>query len=100
MDFLESRQYWRRIPHVRDGVAHFDFLRAFDVGRHVTGLANFELLADVWLWIEAADFLDFDIFARVQQLNLHSRLQFAIEDPNMSDNAFVRVEIRIESERL
>ena len=72
MNFQKARQCRRRIPRVRDGVAHFHLLRAFDVRRHVTRLAHFQFLADVRFGIEAADFLDLHIFARMKQLHVLS----------------------------
>src|SRR5207249_8423396 len=64
------------------------------------GLADFQFLPHVRLWIETADFLHFHGLPRVQQFHLHSRFQFAIKDAHVSDDAFVGVEIRIEAERL
>ena len=73
MDFLEARQRRRRMPRIGDRVAHLHFLRALDIGGDVAGLADLELLAHVRLGIEAADFLDLDVLAGVQQLDLHAR---------------------------
>ena len=100
MNLLEARQRRRRIPRVGDGVAHLHFLRALDVGGDVAGLADLQLLAHVRLGIEAADFLDLHVLARVQQLDLHARLQFAVEDAHVGHHAFVGVEIGIEAQRL
>ena len=73
MNFLEAGQDGRRVFRVGDGVAHFDVLGAFDVGRHVAGFAHLQFFADVRFGIEAADFLDFDGFAGVQELDVHAR---------------------------
>ena len=51
------------MPRIGDRVAHFDFQRAFDVGGHVTGFADLELVADVWLGIEAAHLFHLDMLA-------------------------------------
>ena len=85
---------------VGDGVAHLHFLGALDVGRHVAGLADFEPLAHVGLGIEAADFLDLHVLAGMEQLDLHPRLQLAVEDAHVGHHAFVSIEIGIEPERL
>src|SRR5256885_12280250 len=50
-------------------VAHLDLGRAFDVRGEVARLAQLELLTRVRLGIEAADFLDLDVLAGVQQLH-------------------------------
>ncbi len=100
MEFLEPGQDGRRVSGVGDGVAHLDFLGALDVGGHVAGFAGLQFLADVGFGIEAADFLDFDGFAGVQQFDVHARLQFAVEDADMGDDAFVGVEVGIEAEGL
>ena len=100
MDFLEARQYARRIPRVRDRVAHLHFLRRFDVRREISRLAHFQFLADIRLRIETADLLDLHIFAGMQQLHLLPGLQFAVKDAHMRDHALVSVEKRIERQRL
>ena len=97
MNFLEARQHRRRIARVGDRVAHLHFRRALDVRREITRLADFQFLARVRFRIEAADFLHLDIFAGVQQFHLLAGLQFAVENADVRDDAFVSVEIRIET---
>ena len=65
MNFLEAGQFGRRKLRVGERVAHLHFFRALDVRGEITGLADFEFLADVGLRIEAADFLDLDHLAGV-----------------------------------
>src|SRR5690348_18451125 len=55
MNFLKTGQHWRWIARLGNCVAHFDFLRAFDVRRHVAGFANFEFITEIRFWVEAAD---------------------------------------------
>ncbi len=100
MNFLEARQDARRVPRVGDGVAHLHLSRRLDVGREITGFAHFQFFAHVGLGIEAADFLDLDVFAGVEQLHLHARLQFAVEHADMRDDALVGVEQRVKRQRL
>ena len=100
MNFLKSRKRRRRIARVGDSITHLHLLRAFDVGGHVAGLAHFEPLAHVWLGIEAADLFDFDRFTRMQQFHLHARLELAVEDTDVSNDAFISIKIRIEPQSL
>jgi len=100
VDFLESRQGGRRVARVGDGVPHLDLQRALDIGGHIAGLAAFEPFAHVRLRIKAAHFLDLHILAGMEQLDLHSRLQLAIEHAHVGDHAPVSVEIAIKPQRL
>ena len=100
MDFLEPGQRRRRVAGIRDRVAHFDLLRAFDIGGEVTGLALLEFLAHVRFGIKAADFLDLDVFSRVEEFDCQSGVKLAVENPHMRDHALVGVEIRVEPQRL
>src|SRR5437899_8002445 len=100
MNLLEAWQGGRGMARVRYRVAHFDFLRAFDIRGKIAGFAPLQLLARVWLRIEAADFLHLDVFARMQKLHPQTRSQLAIENADVCDHAFVGIEVRIESQRL
>ena len=75
-------------------------MRALDVGGEITGLPHLELLAHVRLGIEAADLLDLDVLAGVQQLDLDAGAQFAVENPHVGNHALVGVEIGIEAQCL
>ena len=59
-----------------------------------------EFLAHVWFGIEAADFFDLYVFARVQQLDLHPGFQLAVEHAHMRDDTLVSIEIGIEAQGL
>ena len=100
MNFLEAGQCRRGMAGVGDGVAHFDLLRAFDVGGHVAGLAQLEFFAHVRLGVEAADLFDLDVSAGVQELDLQAGLELAVEDAHVGDYAFVGVEIGIKAQGL
>ena len=100
MNLLKSRQRRGNDPRVGDGVAHLDVFRTFDVGGDVAGFTHFELLARVRFGIEAADFLDFDGPTGMEQLDLHAGFQPAVEDPDVSDDALVGIEVGVEAEGL
>src|SRR5438045_1769572 len=100
MDFLETSERSRGMARVSNRIAHLDLQRTFDVGREIAGLADLQFLAHVRLGIEAANFLDVDVLARVQQLYRDARSEFAIEDADVGNDAFVSIKIRIEGERL
>jgi len=52
MNFLETGQGRGRNPRVRKRIAHFNVFWALNVGGKVAGLAQFELIADVWLGLK------------------------------------------------
>src|ERR1041385_7551590 len=93
MNLLKTREGRRGMLRIGDRVAHLDFLWAFNVRGHVTGLPNFELIAHVRFRIEASDFLHLHVLARMQQLNLDAGLEFTIEYAYVGDHPFVGVEV-------